>query len=319
MRKSIRSAAAMISAALCSCTFTSVSESSAASSEDADFLYSIINGKATITGFTGEPVFLDIPETVEDVPVTELRDNAFFNCTSLKHISLPSSVKKIGNHTFFDCSSLESISLPDGLEEIGMGAFSGCTNLSSIDIPDSLASLPESCFRYCSSLSEVIIPEGISEIGSFCFNGCGSLSYVSIIGELSRIDVGAFYGCTALREMYIPPSVSEIGYEAIGYITGKSGAAVSSNFTLLGEENSSAEKYASENGMNFSPITISSANKSSASGIPDYLVPMLFSLGGAAFLVACFIALRTRFPDVFRLSRKKEKSFDFPVDKNQKI
>lgn len=315
LHKFTKTASALLSAAVC--TLIARSEPVSAS-EEADFLYTVINGEATITGFKGEPVFLEIPEMIENVPVTQIRDNAFYNCTSLKQISLPSSISKIGCHTFYNCSSLESISLPEGLEELGMGSFTGCTDLTAVDIPDSIAALPESCFRYCSSLTEMVIPDGITSIGNFCFNGCTSLSYASLSDQLSVIGDGAFYGCISLDELYIPPSVNEIGFEAVGYMNGKSGTAVSNNFIILGSNDSAAEEYAAENDISFSRLTRSSVKASS--GIPEYLIPLLFSMGGAAFLTACFFALRSRFPDKFKFRRrKKEKSFDFSIDKKDDI
>ena len=41
-------------------------------SED-ELVYSIINGRAVITGFRGEPEFLEIPQTIENCNVTEIK------------------------------------------------------------------------------------------------------------------------------------------------------------------------------------------------------------------------------------------------------
>ncbi|MCD7812253.1 MAG: leucine-rich repeat domain-containing protein [Ruminococcus sp.] len=288
--KSIICAAIITAAAIFPCRITSLAE------DESDFTYTIINGEATIIGFTGEPAYLEIPEAIEDCPVTKLRDNAFFNCTSLKQISLPSSITEIGHHAFYSCTALESIVLPDDLQEIGMGAFSGCKNLSAVNIPDSLKALPESCFRSCSSLKEVVIPNGITEIGDFCFSECESLSYVSIGNSVEEIGIGAFYICDSLESLYIPPSVTNINYEAVGFENGSSDSSVRYDFVIFGETDSAAEKYAEANGITFSQAS-EAVQSPFLSSLDIHKVPLwvilLLSGGGIGFFaLSCVIAVK---------------------------
>ena len=42
--------------------------------------------------------------------------DAFYACTSLKDITIPNSVTKIGKFAFVDCESLESIVIPSSVE-----------------------------------------------------------------------------------------------------------------------------------------------------------------------------------------------------------
>lgn len=222
--------------------------------EEANFTYTIINGEATIIGFTGEPETLSIPSEIENCPVTEIRDNAFFNCGSLKEIILPDSLKIMGHHCFYACTSLESIVLPRSLEEIGMGCFCGCIELSSVTISESLNILPDSCFRSCTSLREIIIPQNITEIEKYCFSGCTSLTSVSLSGRLNEIGCYAFFMCNSLEELYIPPSVQAMGTESVGFIPDPNGAVPPSadGFKIFGEKGSAAEAYAQSNDISFS-------------------------------------------------------------------
>lgn len=64
------------------------------------FCYTIINGEATVTGFEGTPEIVNIPPTLEECPVTQVRDNAFYKCTSLKEIYLPESITLLGITAF---------------------------------------------------------------------------------------------------------------------------------------------------------------------------------------------------------------------------
>ena len=58
--------------------------------------------------------------------------SAFQNCTSLKSITIPSTVTEIGNDAFRDCSNLREVILNDGLQKIGDCAFSKCSSFNLI-------------------------------------------------------------------------------------------------------------------------------------------------------------------------------------------
>lgn len=219
--------------------------------DNTGYTYTVIENEVTITGFEGSPVFIDIPEIIDGCYVTEIRDNAFYECDTLRHITLPDTVRKIGHHSFYACFSLESIVIPDSVTEIGIGCFCGCSSLSSVSLSENIEKLPESCFRSCTGLKSIVIPDNITEINDFCFSGCTGISAVSLGDRLNRIGDCAFYMCRNLKGIYIPPSVSEIGLYAVGYIPDDNGAETVKNFTILGKKNSAAENYADNNSLTF--------------------------------------------------------------------
>lgn len=236
---------------LASTALTFSTSFSSYSYEKSDYTYEIIDNKAIVTGFEGKPVFVDIPEIIDGCYVTEIRDNAFYECDTLRHITLPETVEKIGHHSFYACFSLESIVIPDSVTEIGMGCFCGCSSLSSVSLPENITKLPESCFRSCTSLKNIVIPHNITEISDFCFSGCTEISAVSVGEKVSKIGDCAFYMCRNLKGIYLPPSVNEIGTYAIGYTPTDEGTDLIKNFTILGKKNSASENYANKNSLTF--------------------------------------------------------------------
>ena len=62
----------------------------------------------------------------------EISDYTFKDFRSLRHISIPGSVTRIGAGAFFGCSSLEAVNIPDCVTEIGRGAFINCINLKDV-------------------------------------------------------------------------------------------------------------------------------------------------------------------------------------------
>ena len=83
---------------------------------------------------------------------TSLGSHAFFNCGSLRTITIPDKVKEIGSSTFYACGALVSVTLPAGLESIGEAAFYRCVSLKTIVIPESVTYISEDAFLDCASL-----------------------------------------------------------------------------------------------------------------------------------------------------------------------
>jgi hypothetical protein len=64
--------------------------------------------------------------------VTEIGDDAFYDCSSLNSVTIPNSVTSIGGSAFWYCSSLTSITIPNSVTSIGNAAFYGCSSLEEI-------------------------------------------------------------------------------------------------------------------------------------------------------------------------------------------
>ena len=141
-------------------------------------------------------------------------DCAFFCCESLQSITIPNSVKSIGNRAFYECKSLQSITIPNSVTSIGKEAFSCCESLQSITIPNSVKSIGNYAFRNCESLQSVTIPNSVTKIGNEAFWGCDSLQSVTIPNSVTSIGDKAFNDCKSLQSITIPNSVRNIGNHA---------------------------------------------------------------------------------------------------------
>ncbi len=80
--------------------------------------------------------------------ISELPDNIFSGCTSLKEIHWPACLKRVGRDAFRDCSSLETISLPEGFTTLGIYAFSGCSRVKRLYIPSTLEGGPQYSYNF---------------------------------------------------------------------------------------------------------------------------------------------------------------------------
>ena len=124
-------------------------------------------------------------------------------CTSVTSVTIPNSVKIIGDGAFRDCSSLTSVTIPNSVTSIGWNAFKGCSSLTSVTIPNSVTSIGWNAFYGCSSLKSVTIPDGVTHIGEYAFAGCDSLTSVRIPTSVIKIGEGAFPEHTEITRIEI--------------------------------------------------------------------------------------------------------------------
>ncbi len=127
----------------------------------------------------------------------EAMNSTFYGCSSLKEITIPSTVTKIQGSAFTNCTSLESIIIPEGVT--ALGDFSGCTSLKAIKLPSTLRECGS--FARCTSLVSITLPDGIQSVPNF--TDCKSLRYVYLGKSARGISSSAFSGCDSLNEIEI--------------------------------------------------------------------------------------------------------------------
>ncbi len=100
----------------------------------------------------------EIPEGVETI-----RTKAFYKCSDLREIKLPSTLKSIEEKAFFRCSMGEVI-LPEGLTLIAKDAFGYCQGLKEIEIPSTVTEIGEYAFYNCTALLNITVNSKEEEI-----------------------------------------------------------------------------------------------------------------------------------------------------------
>ena len=155
---------------------------------------------------------IDIPEGV-----TIISDWCFLGCSSMESITLPSTIKQIGENAFMNCSALTSIDIPEGVTIIPDYCFSGCSSMESITLPSTIKKIGEYAFDGCSALTSIDIPEGVTIIPKWCFNECKKLNSVTLPTTIKKIEGYAFYECNKVKTISIPNGcerLEELGYFA---------------------------------------------------------------------------------------------------------
>lgn len=145
--------------------------------------------------------------------LNSIADNAFENCTALRVITLPESVKSFGKGAFAGCSNLEKIHLPEGMQKIEEYTFSGC-GIKHLTIPESVTEIKQHAFSR-SSLEELVIPKNVEILGQDAFLSCENLKQV----DMSESKIATIYGCTfyecrELKSVKMPTSLRTVKSES---------------------------------------------------------------------------------------------------------
>lgn len=186
---------------------------------------------------------ITIPTTItyNDVryKVTAIGYSAFYNCSGLTSVSIPSSITSIGADAFYNCDKLTSVTIPASVTSIGRGAFNDCDGLTSVTIPASVKKIDYRTFYFCSKLASVSIPSSVTLIENEAFDKTpwrtswlaeqqdgpcyiNSVLYTykgtmpegtSVVVENGTTGIagGAFNGRSNLVSVDIPQSVTSIG------------------------------------------------------------------------------------------------------------
>ncbi len=156
--------------------------------------FSIFNLDKYVDGaFRGDDVLanLSLPETIKAIG-DHNSTGAFKDCKKLKDIYLPNSLETIEDHSFRSCPAIESLYFGDNLKTIGSWAFGDCSALKEIDFNDKLEIIGYDAFCNCSSLKNVLFPESLKEIGHDAFFGCKAMTEVNIPASVETIEGKAF-------------------------------------------------------------------------------------------------------------------------------
>ena len=174
-------------------------------------------------------------------------------------VVIKDGVKSIGNYAFYNCQKLKSITIPDSVTCIGDWAFGGCISLTTITLPDSITEIGYGAF-YNSGLKHLTIPDGVTEIFNFTFDRCPDLETVILPETITRIGEMFNYDYESHTKLLIPESVVSIADE---------GSFTNKRQSILGYEDSYAQRFATEHDIPFEAVTKGDLNFDGTTTIED--------------------------------------------------
>ncbi len=189
----------------------------------------------------------EIPSQIGSLPVIQIGDDVFngkfyseYNYGYGFNITIPNSIKIIGERAFLNCNMISNITFHEKIEFIYSYAFSGCTGLTSIEIPsglynyvvldegvfsdccnlisvniDKADSISDYAFKNCHNLSNITFNKSGS-IGNYAFQNCYNLTSIAI-SQAYHIGDYAFQSCDNLRNITLNEGITTIGDYAFQY------------------------------------------------------------------------------------------------------
>lgn len=134
--------------------------------------------------------------------LTDIGDRAFCE-TSIRNITLPVSVWKMGCDVFRNCKRLKRVIMSDMITEVNSGVFAGCEAIEKVRLPFFLPKIESYTFAGCIGLKEIEIPPFVKTIEPKAFMDCDSLSHITFLNCNCAVKDEAFYGCQSFRNIKI--------------------------------------------------------------------------------------------------------------------
>lgn len=178
-------------------TSTATDHSVVKADDDHNCQFKIISGgEVSVRLKEGVHIYgaLVIPAYVEiegkKYAVTEIEESGFIGQCGMISLSIPNTVKTIGNSAFYWCSRVTSITIPDGVESIGRSAFSATFSATSITIGKGLKVIEPYVFSSCKLLESIVIPSTVEQIEAFAFASSPKLKSIKIMNPETIIGEG---------------------------------------------------------------------------------------------------------------------------------
>ncbi len=177
------------------------------------------SGKIRSFNFQGVVTSLEISEGI-----TEIGSYVFSGVDSLKSVSLPESLEKIGDMAFYQ-SGIEYIYIPKNVSELGNMSFSDCGSLLKIEASVNNISFSSAngvlynkdkttLLIYPSGANGTLkIPQNTKNIGKCAFYKCKNITYIDFSQNMEIIDDEAFSG-SGIVNLTVPENVTFIGNKA---------------------------------------------------------------------------------------------------------
>ena len=156
-----------------------------------------------------------------DIPdyIPRSSPSPFKNSMGIQKVNIGSGITRVGNSTFANCATITYVSFPSSLTSIGTEAFNYCAGLTAVSLPAQLTTISRYAFGN-TGLTSVTIPKSVATIGEYAFYNCANLSSANICNSSVTFGTQAFGNCA-------------------------------SGLTLRGYSGSTAQSYASANGLSF--------------------------------------------------------------------
>lgn len=181
------------------------------------FTYEISNAEVTIISCASVEDgdgYVEIPSEIEGYPVTTLAEYSFFNSLGVRKLTIPNTVKTIGDGAF--ACDFESFVIPESVTNIGDHVFINCNYLKTITVDknnpcyssDEYGTLFNKdmteliCHPSKNSRTDYVVADSVVKIAEYAFWN-SNIEYLSINKNVTDIGDYAFGLCESLKNIVV--------------------------------------------------------------------------------------------------------------------
>ena len=178
--------------------------------------------------------YIVVPKNVTSIEGVGEKNMFGVDTPDVKFVTLPRSVKKIGNGAFRNLDGLTGLSMSTVVDSIGNGAFENCVSLRQFVFGPFVNKIGEGAFKNCVSLSILKNFETIPTTEFVdTFEGCSMLISVTMPSVATKIE-RTFKNCSNLLEVILPDGLRNIGESTFENCTALSTIEIPSTTSFLG-------------------------------------------------------------------------------------
>ena len=218
-----------------------------------------VTGELSVCGIAADVMTAEIKESVDDHPVTSIRNSAFYYSTEMTTVTIPGTITSIDAWTFAPCFSLTEIHAESFTKDEWrkISSMAGTPLQSTVHLKDGHkdGKVVEDGIVYfwdsftgdryvygtqdktltTASIKSTVEGDPVTSIGDGAFENCIYITEATIPDSVTSIGNRAFDSCNSLMDVSIGANVSTIGNYAFEWCTSLVAVEIPDSVTSMGD------------------------------------------------------------------------------------
>lgn len=149
---------------------------------ETDFTWEDMGGQIAIVSYNGNKEYVEIPATINGVPVIAIRGDAFAK-SAIVGIKMPVDLMTVCDNAFRNVTTLVEVKFSGWNALIGNNAFNGCTALTTVIMNNNMQVIMDGAFANCCALTHIDLPASIVEVSETAFDATTVVNYAQPIED----------------------------------------------------------------------------------------------------------------------------------------
>lgn len=181
--------------------------------------------------YSGDDTEIVIPDAINHIS-----DEIFMNNRKITKVTLPATLKSLGDKVFYKCDSLADINYTDTeIRRIGAECFGFCTLFTEVTITDKIVEVGDKAFIECYNATALNLGSSLEIIGNNSFDYLLGITAVTLPDSVKSIGDGAFNRCRALETVNFGANITFVGINAFTETAWINSVSSLGEFAVIGD------------------------------------------------------------------------------------